>query len=141
MSISFDIPTDVPGLTIDASYNMRNHTFSAGVEEGVSILGLHADVWIGGDNMKYVNGHIVGALPSPRPLPLISASIAILQPSFPLHKNTIPTRPPIAPPDPLHLYKLTIFLPAGSIDVDASAGIGPFSHTWTLWDHSFSVSI
>ena len=70
MSISVDIPIpDVPGLSIDASYNFANNSLSAGVEEGVSIGGiLNADVFIVAVNVRDVNGRIEGALP-PCPLP------------------------------------------------------------------------
>ncbi len=69
MSISVEIPVpDVPGLSIDASYNFATNSLTAGVQEGISIDGFSADVFIGAANVRDVNGRIEGALP-PCPLP------------------------------------------------------------------------
>ena len=61
-SVGFDIPIpDIPGLEVDVSYNFRNNTFTAGVEEGWGGI----DVSVEAANMHLANGQIVGALAPP----------------------------------------------------------------------------
>jgi hypothetical protein len=65
-SVGLDVPIpDVPGLSVDVSYNIANNTFSAGISEGCGI----ASVFIGAANIQDVNGQLVGALPPPPPSP------------------------------------------------------------------------